>query len=39
MAQHTVAVNVLAIEALRCPDDKARVVYHVEGHGNDGLKL
>ena len=39
MVQHKVAANELAIKALRCPEDKARVVYHVDGHGNEGLKL
>lgn len=39
MTQRTVAANELAIKALRCPHDKARVVYHVDGHGNEGLKL
>ena len=37
--QHTVTANELAIKALRCPQDRARVVYHIGGHGNDGLKL
>jgi integrase len=39
MAQHTVPANELAIKALRCPEGKARVVYHIDGHGNGGLKL
>jgi Arm DNA-binding domain len=39
MAQRTVPANELAIKALRCPDGRARVVYHVDGHGNEGLKL
>ena len=39
MTQRTVAANELAIKALRCPDGKARVVYHVDGYGNEGLKL
>jgi hypothetical protein len=39
MTQRTVPANELAIKALRCPDGKARVVYHVDGHGNEGLKL
>jgi len=39
MAQHTVPANELAIKALQCPQGKARVVYHVDGHGNDGLKI
>ncbi len=39
MAQHTVPANELAIKALQCPQGKARVVYHVDGHGNEGLKL
>ena len=39
MAQHTVPANELAIKALRCPEGKARAVYHIDGHGNDGLKL
>src|SRR5262245_60913257 len=39
MAQRTVPANELAIKALRRPDGKARVVYHVDGHGNEGLKL
>jgi hypothetical protein len=39
MAQHTVPANELAIKALRCPERKARAVYHTDGHGNDGLKL
>src|SRR5215831_1116966 len=39
MAQHTVPANELAIKALRCPEGRARVVYHVDGHGNEGLKL
>jgi hypothetical protein len=39
MAQHTVPANELAIKALRCPEGKARLVYHVDGHGNDGLKI
>jgi hypothetical protein len=39
MAQHTVPANEVAIKALRCPEGKARIVYHVDGHGNDGLKL
>ena len=39
MAQHTVPANELAIKALRCPEGKARIVYHVDGHGNEGLKL
>ena len=39
MAQRTVPANELAIKALRCPEGKARVVYHIDGHGNDGLKL
>ncbi len=38
MAQHTVPANELAIKALRCPEGKARVVYHVDGHGNDGTQ-
>jgi Arm DNA-binding domain len=36
--QHTVTANELAIKALRCPQDSACVVYHIDGHGNDGLK-
>ena len=36
MAQHTVPANELAIKALRCPEGKARAVYHVDGHGNEG---
>jgi hypothetical protein len=39
MAQRTVAANELAIKALRCPQGKGRVVYHIDGHDNDGLKL
>jgi integrase len=39
MAHHTVPANELAIKALRCPEGKARAVYHIDGHGNDGLKL
>ena len=39
MAQHTVPANELAIKALRCPERKARVVYHIDGYGNEGLKL
>jgi integrase len=39
MAQRTVPANELAIKALRCPEGKARIVYHVDGHGNEGLKL
>jgi hypothetical protein len=34
MSLHTVTANELAIKALRCPQDRARVVHHVEGHGN-----
>jgi hypothetical protein len=37
MSLHTVTANELASKALRCPQDRARVVYHVDGHGNDGL--
>ena len=39
MTHHTVPANELAIKALRCPEGKARAVYHIDGHGNDGLKL
>jgi hypothetical protein len=39
MTERTVAANKLAIKALRCPEGKARVVCHIDGHGNDGLKL
>ena len=39
MAQRTVPANELAIKALRCPEAKARVAYHIDGHGNEGLKL
>jgi Arm DNA-binding domain len=39
MARHTVPANEVAIKALRCPEGKARIVYHVDGRGNDGLKL
>lgn len=39
MAQHTVPATELAIKALQCPEGKARAVYHIDGHGNDGLKL
>ena len=34
MAQCTVPANELPIKALRCPEGKARVVYHIVGHGN-----
>jgi integrase len=39
MTRITVAPNELAIKALRCPDDRPRMVVHLEGHGNAGLKL
>jgi Arm domain-containing DNA-binding protein len=39
MAQYTVPANELAIKALRCPEGRARAVYHVDGHGNEGLKI
>jgi len=39
VARRIVPANGLAIKALRGPEGKARVVYHVDGHGNDGLKL
>ena len=39
MALRTVPVHELAIKALRCPEGKARVVYHIDGHGNEGLAL
>jgi hypothetical protein len=39
MAQRTVPANELAIKALQCPEGKSRVVYHIDGHGNEGLKL
>lgn len=39
MAQHTVPADEVAIKALRCPKGKVRIVYQVDGHGNDGLEL
>lgn len=39
MSKHTVAPNELSIKALRCPETMSRVIYHIEGHGNEGLKL
>ena len=39
MPKHTVIANEIAIRALRCPEGRPRVVYQLEGHGNDGLKL
>ena len=39
MQKLTVPPNELAIRALSCPDDRRRIVYHLEGHGNDGLQL
>lgn len=39
MPRNVVPSNEIAIRALRCPKDKPRVVYHLDGHGNEGLKL
>lgn len=39
MQKLTVSPNELAIRALKCPDGRRRVVYHLDGHGNDGLQL
>jgi integrase len=39
MQKLTVRPNELSIRALTCPTDRRRVVYHLEGHGNDGLQL
>ncbi len=39
MAKHTVIANEIAIRALRCPEGRPRVVYQLDGHGNEGLKL
>lgn len=39
MPKLTVAANELALRALRCPEDKQRVVANLLGHGNEGLKL
>ena len=39
MPKHAVPPNELALRALRCPVDRERIVYHLDGHGNDGLKL
>ena len=39
MGNHTVTAKELAIKALRYPEDRARVAYHVDGRGNDGLKI
>ena len=39
MQKLTVPPNEMAIRALSCPDDRRRIVYHLEGHGNDGLQL
>jgi integrase len=39
MPKHTVVANEIALRALQCPSNRARVVYHLDGHGNNGLKL
>ena len=39
MPKHSVTANEFAIKALKCPDARSRVVYHLDGHGNEGLKL
>ena len=39
MKKTTVSPNDLAIRALVCPEDFARVIVRVAGHGNDGLQL
>jgi hypothetical protein len=39
MARHTVAANEPAIKALRHPDDEARALCRVDGHGNEGIRL
>lgn len=39
MQNLTVPPNELAIRALSCPEGRSRIVYSVEGHGNNGLKL
>ena len=39
MRKNTVTPNDLAIRALVCPEEFARVIVRVTGHGNEGLKL
>ena len=39
MQKMTIPPNELSIRALTCPADRRRVVYRLEGHGNDGLQL
>ena len=39
MQKLAVPPNELAIRAISCPTERRRTVYHLEGHGNDGLQL
>lgn len=39
MQKLTVSPNELAIRALTYPDSRPRIVYRLEGHGNNGLKF